>query len=52
MAIAGKFGYAIYTLHTRKWKLFGNETQVLVLPSRPCYVVRMHTLIYLLHHMY
>jgi len=27
MAIAGKFGYAIYTLHTRKWKLFGNETQ-------------------------
>eukprot|EP00795_Rhopilema_esculentum_P004641 gene4641-20920_t len=27
MAVAGKFGYAHYSLNTRKWKLFGNETQ-------------------------
>lgn len=28
VAVAGKTGLAHYTLTTRKWKLFGNETQV------------------------
>eukprot|EP00794_Sanderia_malayensis_P008016 gene8016-8875_t len=27
IAVAAKFGYAHYSLNTRKWKLFGNETQ-------------------------
>lgn len=28
VAVAGKTGLAHYTFSTRKWKLFGNETQV------------------------
>lgn len=28
MAVAGRTGLAHYALFTRKWKLFGNETQV------------------------
>ena len=28
VAVAGKTGLAHYTLFSRKWKLFGNETQV------------------------
>lgn len=28
MAIAGRRGFAHYNLFTRKWKLFGNITQV------------------------
>lgn len=27
MAVAGRLGFALYSLTTRKWKLFGNETQ-------------------------
>ena len=30
MAVAGKTGLAHYALFNRKWKLFGNETQVCV----------------------
>lgn len=29
VAVAGKTGLAHYTFSTRKWKLFGNETQVI-----------------------
>lgn len=29
VAVAGKTGLAHYTFATRKWKLFGNETQVI-----------------------
>ena len=28
MAVAGRRGFAHYSLYTRKWKLFGNITQV------------------------
>lgn len=28
MAVAGRRGFAHYSLFTRKWKLFGNITQV------------------------
>lgn len=28
IAVAGKSGLAHYSLFSRKWKLFGNETQV------------------------
>lgn len=27
VAVAGKYGFALYATATRKWKLFGNETQ-------------------------
>ncbi|GAB0091936.1 WD40/YVTN repeat-like-containing domain superfamily [Sergentomyia squamirostris] len=27
LAVAGRLGFALYSLTTRKWKLFGNETQ-------------------------
>ena len=27
MAVAGRTGLAHYSMHTRRWKLFGNETQ-------------------------
>lgn len=27
LAVAGKYGFALYSTGTRKWKLFGNETQ-------------------------
>lgn len=27
VAVAGKYGFALYSTGTRKWKLFGNETQ-------------------------
>lgn len=27
VAIAGRTGFAIYSLNSRRWKLFGNETQ-------------------------
>ncbi|XP_059616429.1 guanine nucleotide exchange factor subunit Rich-like [Phlebotomus argentipes] len=27
LAVAGRLGFALYSLGTRKWKLFGNETQ-------------------------
>lgn len=27
MAVAGRTGVALYSFNTRKWKLFGNETQ-------------------------
>lgn len=28
VAVVGKFGFAHYSLLTKKWKLFGNVTQV------------------------
>lgn len=31
VAVVGKFGFAHYSLLTKKWKLFGNITQVSVL---------------------
>ena len=43
VAVAGKSGLAHYALFSRKWKLFGNETQVLNLMML-CQIVLRHTL--------
>lgn len=45
VAVAGKTGLAHYTFSTRKWKLFGNETQVIDVWSS--WVIRQNTLLLL-----